>query len=120
MKLDYIIDTNIFISLFEGLLREPIPNGKLGYSLITEIELLSYPKLSATDEQFIYQQLQPLTFVPINQDITKKTIWLRRQYQLKIPDAIVVASAWSMEATLLTNDQQLTKISEITVTSILT
>ncbi len=36
MKLDYLIDTNIFISLFNDQLSEPIPDSQLGYSIITK------------------------------------------------------------------------------------
>ena len=46
MKLDYLIDTNIFISLFNQELTQPIPNGKIGYSVITAIEILSFKGLS--------------------------------------------------------------------------
>lgn len=34
MKLDYLIDTNIFISLFNQELTQPVPNGNIGYSVI--------------------------------------------------------------------------------------
>ena len=33
MKLDYLIDTNILILLFNDELAEPIPNRSLGYYL---------------------------------------------------------------------------------------
>jgi len=42
MKIAYLIDTNIFILLFNNRLQEPIPEGDLSYSVITEIELLSF------------------------------------------------------------------------------
>ena len=35
MKLDYLIDTNILISLFNQELTQPVPNGTIGYSVIT-------------------------------------------------------------------------------------
>jgi predicted nucleic acid-binding protein len=38
---------------------------------------------------------------------------LRRKYRLKTPDAIVAASADTMDAVLLTNDEQLLNLSEI-------
>jgi predicted nucleic acid-binding protein len=37
-------------------------------------------------------------------------IRLRREYQLKVPDAIVAATALSLEAPLLTNDIKLLRI----------
>ena len=118
MKLDYLIDTNIFISLFGGQLRAPIPEGRIGYSVITEIELLSYLTLTETDEIFIRQQLQSIHSIALTQEIIQATIQLRRQYKLKIPDAIVVASALATKAILITNDQQLAKIPSLQVLSL--
>lgn len=45
MTIDYILDTNIFILLFNGQLDEAIPEGFLGFSMITEIELLSFSEM---------------------------------------------------------------------------
>ena len=42
MKPEYLIDTNILISLFNDELAEPIPDGNIGYSIITEIDVKFY------------------------------------------------------------------------------
>lgn len=113
MQVDYIIDTNIFILLFNNRLDETIPDGSLGYSVIAEIELLSFPNLSETDEQFIRTHLDILQRLSLDRAVSEKTILLRRQHRLKTPDAIVGDSAWAMDAVLLTNDQQLLNIDDI-------
>ena len=118
MKLDYLIDTNIFISLFNDELAEPIPDGNLGYSIITEIELLSFSGLSKNEETLIRTSLKTLFQIAINATIAEKTIQLRRKYSLKTPDAIILASAWEHEAILLTNDRQLAKINEVKIISL--
>lgn len=120
MKLDYLIDTNILILLFNGKLTEPIPNGKLGYSVITEIELLSFSGLTKDEENLIKDNLKLLYRAALTADIAQKTILLRRKYNLKTPDAIIVATAWQHGATLLSNDLQLTRITEIQVSSLKT
>ena len=95
MKLDYLIDTNIFISLFNQELTQPIPNGKIGYSVITAIEILSFKGLSLQEENLIHSTLKTLTEVSLDATIAeKKTIQLRRKYSLKMPDAVILASAW--------------------------
>jgi predicted nucleic acid-binding protein len=48
--------------------------------------------------------------LPLNSEIELKTILIRCNKCLKIPDAIIVASALALGATLLTNDQQMLKI----------
>lgn len=118
MKLDYLIDTNIFISLFNDQLSEMIPDGQLGYSIITKIELLSFFSLSEDEAQLIRSSLKTLSEIPLNGKIAEKTIQLRRKYHLKIPDAIVVASAWETQSILITNDQQLNKLNEIEIISL--
>lgn len=113
MKLDYLLDTNIFILLFNDNLAEPIPNGKLGYSIITEIELLSFSRLTKDEENLIKANLKTLYQAALTSNIAQKTIFLRRKYRLKTPDAIIIATAWNFDATLLSNDLQLSRITEI-------
>ncbi|MGK7897179.1 MAG: type II toxin-antitoxin system VapC family toxin [Xenococcus sp. (in: cyanobacteria)] len=120
MKPDYLIDTNIFISLFNDELVEPIPEGNIGYSIITEVELLSFSELSQDEETLIRLSLKNLFQISLNANIAEKTIQLRRKYNLKTPDAIILASAWENEATLLTNDRQLANINEIKIISLKT
>ena len=119
MPIDYVLDTNIFISLFNNRLAEEIPDGKLGYSVITAIELLSFSGLSKADDQTIRTHLKSLQSVPLDRSVCEKTILLRRQHKLKTPDAIVVASAWVMDAVLLTSDQQLLSIEQVTSRSLI-
>lgn len=49
MTIDYLFDTNILIYLLNNRLAENLPSGRYGYSVITEIELLSFPALTTTD-----------------------------------------------------------------------
>ncbi|MFP4221848.1 MAG: type II toxin-antitoxin system VapC family toxin [Phormidium sp.] len=118
MKIDYLVDTNILISLFNNQLRQAIPNGIIGYSVITTIEILSFKGLSSQEESLIRSRLQHSIQVFVSETIAEKTVKLRRQYRLKMPDAIIAASAWDCEAVLITNDKQLSKISQIQVLSL--
>lgn len=93
MKLDSLIDTNIFISLMNEELDEPIPEGVIGYSIITAIELLSFNRLNQEEETIIQNSLKTLEQIILTANIAEKTIQLRRQYRLKVPDAIVCATA---------------------------
>lgn len=46
----FLLDTNVVIYLLGGRLRHALPQGDFGVSVITEIELLSYPALAPDDE----------------------------------------------------------------------
>lgn len=118
MKLDYLIDTNILISLFNQELTQPIPNGNIGYSVITSIEILSFKGLSSQEDNLIRSTLKTLIEVSLDTTIAEKTIRLRRKYSLKMPDAVILASTWECAAVLITNDKQLSKISEVQVISL--
>lgn len=120
MKLDYLIDTNILILLLNDSLAESIPDGQLGCSIITNIELLSFSGLTADEETIIRDCLQSLNHIFLSAAIVEKTVFLRRKYRLKTPDAIVVATAWDASAVLLSNDRQLSQVSEIQLVSLAT
>ena len=101
----YLLDTNAIIYLIGGRLAAPLPAGHYSFSVISEIELLSISGLSAADEQKIHDLLTLLDRVELTQAVRLEAIQLRKQKKLKLPDAIIAASAITRNATLLTNDQ---------------
>ena len=103
----FLIDTNIFILLFNNRLAEPLPPGELACSIITEMELLSFPTITPPEEVSIREMLAGLTVYGIDQETKEKAIRLRRDLQLKLPNAIIVATAICHHAVLLTNDAEL-------------
>lgn len=114
----YLLDTNAIIYLIGGRLAEPLPAGLYSFSVISEIELLSFSGLSAEDEQKISELLALLDRVELNQPVRLEAIKLRRQKRFKLPDAIIAASAIIRNATLFTNDQAFQVTSNLTVQSL--
>ncbi len=80
-------------------------------SVITELELLSYSSLCSEEEEKISQFLEEITVVELNSEIKKMTILIRRTHNIKPPDAIIMATAQSLEAKIFSNDTQMAKIS---------
>jgi predicted nucleic acid-binding protein len=113
--MNIVLDTNAVLYFLGGRLRDPLPQAHLYISVITEIELLSYPLLSSESEAEIYSFLDDVTIVDLSTEIKQETIKLRRQYRFKLPDAIIVATARHLKAELLTNDIKLLKMSEVSV-----
>jgi predicted nucleic acid-binding protein len=74
-------------------------------TIITEIELLSFPGISAHEEQKIRSLLLLLDRIELTDVVRDKTIVLRCNFKLKLPDSIIAASALSQNLVLLTNDQ---------------
>nr|WP_211173103.1 type II toxin-antitoxin system VapC family toxin [Brasilonema bromeliae] len=113
-----LLDTNIVLYFLGGRLVKPLPSGKYFVSVITEMELLSYSSLSSDEEVQIRNFLTKITVIGISSHIKEIVIELRRQYKLKLPDAIIAATAQSLNATLFTNDVKLTNLKEINTQSV--
>lgn len=112
--LNFILDTNIVIYLQKGLLAEPLPHGSAAISIITEIELRGFPGLLAEQAIWLGRFLASIHSVGITSDIKEATIRLRRDHRLKIPDAMIAATAMTHGAVLLTNDEMLHEVPELT------
>lgn len=118
MVVNIVLDTNTVLYFLAGRLVEPLPQAEFYVSVITEIELLSYPLLNTKDEIAIREFLDDVTVVDLTTHIKKSAIHFRRTYKLKLPDALIVATAHFLKAKLLTNDIKLLKISELSTDSL--
>lgn len=73
-------------------------------SVISEMELLGYAPLSETDEQEMINFLNRVHIFELNHRVKNKTIELRKRHKIKLPDAIVLATALTYELELLSLD----------------
>ena len=116
--MQFLIDTNVVIYLQKGELYESLPLASYGISVITEMELLSYPMLSNDDMDWLNKFINSMEVIDLNKAIKESAIELRRSYKLRLPDAIIVASALIYDAMLLSNDQQLSRVSGLKLQSV--
>ena len=107
MVIKFILDTNVAIDFLGGRTTEPLPDGRYGISVISEIELLSFPSLFMEEEKAIRSLLDSVESLPLNEAVRDRTIVVRRASGLKLPDAVIVATAMTWESTLITNDKRL-------------
>ncbi len=107
----YVPDTNALIYLLGNRLVQPFPIGQYGYSVITEIELLSWPNMQPQSESDCRDLLATMYRIELDAAIRETTITLRREHRLKLPDALIAACAIHFNAVLLTNDQRLSNVS---------
>lgn len=108
-----LLDTNIILYYLGGRLMQPLPKGEYYASVITEIELLSYPKLNKKAEKQIRDFLAELTIIELKAEIKESTIALRKKFALKLPDAIIAATAFALKAELLSNDLQFSRVPKL-------
>lgn len=112
----YLLDTNIIL----GILKDHQPAleclewadslGIFAYSSITRMELLGFPGLSSNELETINEMLDNLEYLPLNLVIEDIAIQLRRHYRIKLPDAIIAATALYKNYDLLTLDTALSKV----------
>lgn len=113
-----LLDTNVVLYYLGNRLTNPLPIGKYLVSVITEMELLSYPSMSESEEIIVRDFLTKITVVGLDNNIKELAIAFRKNYRLKLPDAIVAATAKSVNANLLTNDLKLRSLTEINTESV--
>lgn len=110
-----LLDTNATLYFLGGdLVLSTLLEGKEIYiSAITEMELLGYPNITQEEEHRIKFFLHDCTLVDINKDIKEKAIFIRKRYNLKLPDAIIAATSLQLEIALLSADGIFNRVEEI-------
>jgi len=111
-----LLDTNVLIYLSKGQIQASrlIKDGKEYFvSLITAMELLSYRFDSEDEETLVRQILSLFEVIEVTLPLSPLVTQLRRTQPLKLPDAIIAATAHYHDLTLITNDLRLLKIDKI-------
>lgn len=78
------------------------------------MELLSYPGITLQSETIIKLFLDEFEVISIDDDIESEAINLRRNFKIKLPDAIIAATSIVEKAELVTfNTKDFAKIKEL-------
>jgi predicted nucleic acid-binding protein len=112
MGIKYIWDTNTVIyylqqqfppsseKFMDGLVAEARPV----ISAITEIELLCWKSATEKDLEVLHNFIGDALVVELEQPIKYKTADIRKKHKIKLPDAIIAATALVYELTLVTHN----------------
>ena len=111
------VDTNILILLLSGDpdIAKILDGKKLVISVITELELKSFPQISEKGLKIIDNLVNECQVIHLNQEVKKLAVEIRRARNLKLPDAIVAASASYAKLPIFTADKEFGKLKEIDV-----
>ena len=101
-----VSDSNIVLYKLRGELGEPLPEEGVLVSVITEIEILGFHGISLVEEADIRTLLAATVVVPLDDEVKDAAIRLRRSLRLRLPDAIILATAVVTGSRLLTNDRE--------------
>lgn len=112
MGIKYLWDTNIAIYylhqqfpqhaelLIDAVLKESPPY----ISAITEIELLCWKAATNKDQELLNSFINDCVVIELDRNIKLKTAEIRKAHKIKLPDAIIAATAIVTECTLLTRN----------------
>lgn len=110
-----VVDTSFIINLFNGVaeVQELITDRNLFVSVISEIEILSFPNLTDSDKALIKNFLSECYIVDIEPAIKDITIDIRAKFKTKLPDAVIAATALYFDLPLFTMDKGFERITDL-------
>ncbi|MDR2144984.1 MAG: type II toxin-antitoxin system VapC family toxin [Tannerella sp.] len=115
---DFFVDTNILIYIME---KHPHPKissmtkCSLAVSEISEIELLGKKNITRHEVEAILNLLNDCEVIDFSKSIKDITISIKQKYTIKTPDAIIAATAKSLNLPLVTADTGFKKIEDVDI-----
>ena len=109
-----VLDTNVALYLLRGdrSAADAISGQRVVISFITYMELLSKPGMSRAETKAVTAFVNEWPMIELDARIMEEAIRLRKTYRLKIPDAIVAATALTQKIPLLTADGDFERIKD--------
>lgn len=107
-----VVDTAVLIDLAGGdkTAAVALQGRDVRVSIITCIEFLSWPKLTEAGLPLAMALLEQYATEDIGRAIRDDAAWIKRNHKLKLPDAIIAATARHLNAPLLTRDKGFNRI----------
>ncbi len=102
----YLIDTNSVLDYMGNKLTDnariilaDIIDNEINLSVINKMELLGFKQV----EQEIIAFVKSSVIYPLDDDVVERTIQIRRKNRIKLPDAIIAATAMQNDLILVTS-----------------
>ena len=110
----YVVDTNIALYLLRGneTVIELLSDKGLHLSVITRMELLSFPGMVRAELPRIHAFLDAWPVEDLHSRIEEEAIRLRTNYRLKLPDSIIAATASHVGIPLVTADKAMLRLDD--------
>ncbi len=110
MEVKYLIDTDILIYYFNGLIKsnkiDVVLINSFNISIVTKIEFLSWDKLYS--DKILFEKAKEFisnaNVFDLNSIVCDMTIELRQKHKIKVPDAIIASTAKVYDFKVLTNN----------------
>lgn len=102
-----LLDSNIIIYASlpgYGYLQELIRIHAPKVSIVSQIEVLGYHKLTSQELKYFKQFFNSARMIPIDGKVVNTTIRLRQQQKMSLGDAIIAATALEYDLQLITRN----------------
>ncbi|MEQ8960404.1 MAG: type II toxin-antitoxin system VapC family toxin [Coleofasciculus sp. C2-GNP5-27] len=111
MNNSYLLDTNILIYYFndepavQPIFEEIQVGDAIGfYCPISWVELLCYPNLTEAEANLMREFLRTLRCVLLTEAVLDGAAEIRRNYRVRLADALIAACALTQDCTLVTRN----------------
>ncbi len=116
-----LLDTNAVVALLGGtsvVEEEVFAASFVGVSVIARLEFLAFSGLSQNDKDLFETFCRRAEVIGLTMDdleLQETAVRLRRDFGLKLPDAIIAAIALTQKAVLVTADEGFDRIPDLEV-----
>ena len=107
----YLLDTNTIIHYLNAslppsamLFMHAVVDAQSNVSVISKIETLGYNFTDVAEKNAMEAFVNASTTLPINDEVVNQTIAIRKSKKIKLPDALIAATALVHNLTILTNN----------------
>lgn len=109
------MDTNIALYYLGGdtVLANLLDEREVFLSIITEMEMLGYPGISEAEIKQVKAFIVDCQVLDLTPAVKERAIELRRKYNLKLPDAIIAATAVEFNLPLISADNIFSRVAEM-------
>ena len=113
--IELLVDTNVLINLVEGKanLIDKLKGNRLFVSVITEMELLGWYKITDGQKKLFTSLLRECRVVDFSSEIKSIAIAIKQNQKVKLPDAIIAATSVYLGIPLMTFDADFQKIKDL-------
>ncbi len=104
-----LFDSNVIIYLSKGLIKLEdltIRYDNIYLSIITYIETLGHNFSNQEEKRLVKNFLKTFEILPLTYEIADRVVKYRRNSRIKVPDAIILATASVTNSTLITNNDK--------------
>ena len=112
--IDFLADTNFLIfTSQQNPIVENFLDYNIGISFISEMELLGVFSISKLQKSKMQNIIDECFIIEMSSEIKSKSILLKQKYKIKLPDAIIAATAIIHNIPFISADSDFKNIKEL-------